>query len=159
MSTIQRHFNPKINPASHKNYLGSKRLDEGNSFGKPGTELKNEKSKTVLQITYPEHSVTPAKTRIPIKNDSDHEYINRVLFDDSHNVRYDADNKVIGLNCVSQKEEQKLYPFIVTECLSTHQECTQEYTDINNSFRIRCFCRCHCKDSKRQHKPLEGEGK
>lgn len=155
MSTIQHH--PKVNPVSHKNYLGCERLgDERNSSGEPGREvlrkLKNGKSKTVWQVMYPENSVTLAKSRVPIKKDIGHESINIVLFDDNDNVCYAADNKVIDLKCVPQKEEQKLYPFIVTECLSTHQECTQEYTDITNSFRIRCFCNCHCKDSKRQHR-------
>jgi hypothetical protein len=36
-----------------------------------------------------------------------------------------------------------LLPTVVTVCLSTHQECTQEYIDITSSFRIRCVCSCH----------------
>jgi hypothetical protein len=36
-----------------------------------------------------------------------------------------------------------ILPTVATVCLSTHQECTQEYIDTTRSFRIRCVCSCH----------------
>ena len=81
---------------------------------------------------------------------SDNGNNNDILFEDKSHVYNNDDKKIISLKQTPQEEEQKLSPIIVTECLSIHQECTQEYSDITNSFRIRCFCNCHCKDSKRQ---------
>jgi|SRR5215216_1781964 hypothetical protein len=51
---------------------------------------------------------------------------------------------------VQEQLGQGLFPIVVTECLSTHRECTQEYSDITNSFRIRCICSCHHKGGKQQ---------
>jgi hypothetical protein len=71
---------------------------------------------------------------------------NDVLFEDKFYVCNNDVKKIPSLKQTPQREEQKISPIIVTECLSTHQECTKEYSDITNTFRIRCFCNCHCKD-------------
>jgi hypothetical protein len=61
--------------------------------------------------------------------------------------------KVRGIQ-VHEQLGQRLFPIVVTECLSTHQECTQEYSDITSSFRIRCICSCHRKGGNQQRAKL-----
>jgi hypothetical protein len=141
------------------NYLSLKKLGSiGDSFSDIVTEIQeeiegNKKLSQTMLIGWPGLSMISVKAKAISEKESSHNgNNNNVLFEDKFYVHNNDDKKKISLKQTPQKEEQRLSPIIVTECLSTHQECTQEYSDITNSFRIKCFCNCHCKDSKRQHR-------
>jgi hypothetical protein len=90
-------------------------------------------------------------TKAISEKDSSHNGDNDALVEDKFYV-HNSDKKILS---TPQSKEHDLSPIIVTECLSAHQECTQGYSDITNTFRIRCFCNCHCKDTG--NKELEGK--
>jgi hypothetical protein len=114
-------------------------------------ELESEKSQTIQRPTCPERSMISVNTRTDFRYYPSQCNANYNLFESNYYAHDSANKKVIDPKFITQREQQKSHPFIVTECLSTHQECTQEYSDITNTFRIRCFCSCHCKGSKHQH--------
>jgi hypothetical protein len=49
-----------------------------------------------------------------------------------------------------QQEQEKaiMLPSFVSTCLAPHKECTGEYTDTFNLFRLSCHCTCHSNRSK-----------
>jgi hypothetical protein len=53
-------------------------------------------------------------------------------------------HKLYAIPVNSDQVKQIVKPTVVTICLTnTHEECTGNYVDKTNSFRIRCKCRCH----------------
>jgi hypothetical protein len=60
------------------------------------------------------------------------------------NSHVSASHKVYAMPANSDQIKQILKPTIVTICLTNmHEECTGNYVDTTNSFRIQCKCKCH----------------
>jgi hypothetical protein len=63
-----------------------------------------------------------------------------------------ASHKLYVIPANSDQVKQILKPTVVTICLTDmHEECTGNYVDTTNSFRIQCKCSCHLRRRRKRN--------